>query len=249
MKRHIIIYIIAILAAAGVAGSQPAAAQVAFARGIEASRFIPKGQWITGVNVSYSQSDQSNYQFLIIENINGDTYSFKVSPMLLFCFKDNLAAGGRFSYSRSRTHLDNANVIVDSETSYDIDNLYSISHDYYGTALLRNYISLGNSMRFAFFNEVQLKIGGGQSKIISGTGDDITGTYQRTFDLGIGLTPGMMMFLNNYSAIEVSIGVLGFNYTHSHAITDQIYVANANYKAANFKINLFSISFGVVFYL
>lgn len=247
MKRHIISIFLTL--AALIAASPGLMAQQKFSRGIEMTSFIPKGQWITGINVSYTQSDQDNYQFLIIENINGNTYSFKVSPMLLYSFKDNMAAGGRFSYSRSRTHLDNANVIIDSETSYDIDNLYSISHDYYGTAVFRNYISLGNTMRFAFFNEMQLKIGGGQSKIINGSGDDITGTYQRTFDLGIGLTPGMMMFLNNYSAIEVSIGVLGFNYTHSRATTDQIYVANTNYKSANFKINLFSISFGVVFYL
>ena len=230
-------------------GAFPAAGQERFSRGIEMNKFIPKGQWITGVNVSYSQSDQSNYQFLIIENIKGDTYTFKVSPMLLYAFQDNLAAGGRFSYSRSRTHLDNASIILDSETSYDINNLYSISQNYSGYLAFRNYISLGNSMRFAFFNELQLSLGGGQAKIINGTGDDITGTFQETFDLGIGLTPGMMMFLNNYSAIEVSIGVLGFNYSRSKATTDRIYVAHTDYKSANFKINLFSISFGVVFYL
>ncbi|MDE6485799.1 MAG: hypothetical protein K2L14_10460 [Duncaniella sp.] len=248
MNRHFRIYFFTLLLAVMWAAS-PAAAQEKFSRGIEMNKFIPKGQWITGVNVSYTQSDHSNYQFLIIENIKGDTYSFKISPMLLYAFQDNLAAGGRFSYSRSRTHLDNASVIIDSETSYDITNLYSISHNYSGYAAFRNYISLGNSMRFAFFNELQLQIGGGQSKIINGTGDDITGTYQRSFDIGVGLTPGMMMFLNNYSAIEVSIGVLGFNYSSSKATTDQIYVAHTDYKSANFKINLFSISFGVVFYL
>ena len=45
------------------------------------------------------------------------------------------------------------------------------------------------------------------------------------------------------------IGVLGFDYSSSKATTDQIYVAHTDYKSANFKINLFSISFGVVFYL
>lgn len=104
-------------------------------------------------------------------------------------------------------------------------------------------------MRFAFFNEVQLNIGGGQSKVVNGENDDITGTYARNFSAGIGLTPGMIMFLNNYSAIEVSIGVLGFNYNHTKATTDRIYVANTHNKTANFKINLFSISFGVAFYL
>ena len=144
------------------------AAQAAFNRGLEQISFIPEGQWITGVNVSYTQSDFDNYKFLIVENLGGDTYSFKVSPMLMYCFQDNLAAGGRFAYSRSRTRLNSADVIIDSETSYEPGTLYALSHNYYGTASFRNYISLGRSMRFGFFNEVQLQIGGGQSKIVNG---------------------------------------------------------------------------------
>lgn len=226
-----------------------AGAQTTFNRGLEQISFIPKGQWITGVNVSYSQSDFDNYKFLIVENLGGDTYSFKVSPMLMYCFQDNLAAGGRFAYSRSRTRLNSAEVIVDSETSYEPGTLYSLAHNYYGTASFRNYISLGRSMRFGFFNEVQLQIGGGQSKIVNGEGEDLTGTYSRHFSLDVGLTPGLIMFLNNYSAIEVSVGVLGFSYDKTHSISDQIYVAEYASKHANFKINLFSISFGVAFYL
>lgn len=224
-------------------------AQEHFKRGLEQISFVPKGQWIGGVSVSYSQSDFENYQFLIVENLNGDTYTFKVSPMVMFCFKDNLAAGGRLSYSRSRTRLDGASLVLGADTSYDVDNLYSISHNYHGTAMFRNYISLGKSMRFGFFNEVDLSLGGGQSKLVNGTGDELTGTYERNFNLNIGLTPGIIMFLSNCSAIEVSIGVLGFNYTHTHSISDQIYQAERNRKSANFRINLFSVQFGVAFYI
>ena len=224
-------------------------AQEHFKRGLEQISFVPKGQWIGGVSVSYSQSDFENYQFLIVENLNGDTYTFKVSPMVMFCFKDNLAAGGRLSYSRSRTRLDGASLVLGADTSYDVDNLYSISHNYHGTAMFRNYISLGKSMRFGFFNEVDLSLGGGQSKLVNGTGDELTGTYERNFNLNIGLTPGIIMFLSNYAAIEVSIGVLGFNYTHTHSISDQIYQAERNRKSANFRINLFSVQFGVAFYI
>lgn len=224
-------------------------AQEHFKRGLEQISFVPKGQWIGGVSVSYSQSDFENYQFLIVENLNGDTYTFKVSPMVMFCFKDNLAAGGRLSYSRSRTRLDGASLVLGADTSYDVDNLYSISHNYHGTAMFRNYISLGKSMRFGFFNEVDLSLGGGQSKLVNGTGDELTGTYERNFNLNIGLTPGIIMFLSNDSAIEVSIGVLGFNYTHTHSISDQIYQAERNRKSANFRINLFSVQFGVAFYI
>lgn len=224
-------------------------AQEEFARNLEQISFVPKGQWITGVSVSYSQSSQDNYQFLVIENLNGDTYTFKVSPMVMFCFKDNLAAGARMAYSRQRTKLKAADVVLDSETGYNVDNLYSISHNYTGTLAFRNYISLGHSTRFGLFNEVQMQFGGGESKLCSGTGKDFTGTFQRNFNFNIGLAPGMAVFLNNYSALEVNIGVLGFNYTHTKATTDRIYVAHMNTKSANFKINLFSITFGVAFYI
>ncbi len=226
-----------------------AAAQHEFKRQLEQIAFVPKGAWITGVSVSYSQSDQNKYQFLIFENINGDTYSFKVSPTVMFAFKDNMAAGGRFSYQRQRTHLNSADIVLDSETSYNIEDLYSISHNYLGSALFRVYLSLGHSTRFGLFNEVQLQMGGGQSKLCTGTGADLTGTFERNFQFNVGLAPGMSIFLNNYSALEVNIGVLGFNYTHPRSITDQIYIANRHTKSANFKINLFSITFGCVFYI
>ncbi len=226
-----------------------AAAQHEFKRQLEQIAFVPKGAWITGVSVSYSQSDQNKYQFLIFENINGDTYSFKVSPTVMFAFKDNMAAGGRFSYQRQRTHLNSADIVLDSETSYNIEDLYSISHNYLGSALFRVYLSLGHSTRFGLFNEVQLQMGGGQSKLCTGTGADLTGTFERNFQFNVGLAPGMSIFLNNYSALEVNIGVLGFNYNHTRSITDQIYIANRHTKSANFKINLFSITFGCVFYI
>lgn len=224
-------------------------AQVEFKRGLEQISFIPKGQWITGVSVNFSQSNQKNYQFLIVEKLDGDSYSFKVSPMLLYSFHDNLAAGGKFVFQRTRTRLDNATFVLDSESDYSIDNLYNISQEYSAMAAFRNYISLGHSRRFGLFNEVQLQIGGGQSKVVNGRGQDLTGTFQDQWNVHVGLAPGIVMFLNNYSAIEVNVGVLGFSYNHIKATTDQVYEANLNAKSANFRINLFSITFGVAFYL
>ena len=77
--------------------SPDADGQEVFQRKIDNIAFVPKGQYITGVSVNYAQSSQDNYQFLVFEKINGENYSFKVSPMLFYTFKDNLAAGGRFA--------------------------------------------------------------------------------------------------------------------------------------------------------
>ncbi|MCM1036481.1 MAG: hypothetical protein NC406_04070 [Bacteroides sp.] len=231
------------------AAALPAAAQEQFTRGIESISFVPKGQWITGVSVNYTQSRQDNYQFLVVERLSGDTYSFKVSPMLMYAFHDNLAAGGRVAYQRQRTRLDRADIVLGADTEYGVDNLYSISHSYYGMAAFRQYLSLGRTTRFGLFNEVQLQVGGGQSKICSGSGADLTGTYERDFDFNVGIAPGLIVFLSNYSALEVNVGVLGFHYNKTRSVSDQIYVAKRDYSRANFKINLFSITFGVAFYI
>lgn len=220
-----------------------------FSRDMQQITFVPKGQWITGVSVSYTQSNQDNYKFLIVESLNGDSYAFKISPMVLYSFADNMAAGGRFAYTRQRTRLDYANVKLESDSNFDIENMYSISHTYSAMGAFRNYISLGSGTRFGIFNEVQLQLGGGQAILSDGTGKNYSGTYERTFNLNVGVAPGFVMFLNNYSAIEVNVGVLGFDYSTTKSTTDRIYVAHRHQKSANFRVNLFNITFGVAFYL
>jgi hypothetical protein len=241
----------AALAALGIALMAPTvSAQVPFDRGMkEKTVFVPKNQWITGVSVGYSAENFNNYQFLVVEGLKGGGYTFNVSPMCLYAFANDMAAGGRFSYSRTLMQLDKASLTLSSDMSFGAEDIYSLSHNYGFTCLFRNYIPLGNSKRFGIFNEVQLKFAGGQSKLASGTGLALSGTYSENFDLGIGVTPGVVMFLNNFSAIEVNVGVLGFNYHDTKMTTDQIYVANMKTHSANFKINLFSITFGTVFYI
>jgi hypothetical protein len=223
--------------------------QDTFDRDLESVVFVPKGQWVAGVSVNYSQSNQNDYQFLVLENLSGDTYSFKVSPMVCYIFKDDMGAGGKFAYSRSLTKLEKGSVVLGEDTSYDVENLYRLSHNYYFMAIMRNYFSLGRSKRFGFFNEVQCQIGGGQSKIMQGKSTDISGAYERNFSFDIGLAPGLIAFLNNYSALEVNVGVLGFSYTGTKQINNQIYESHRKTKYANFKINLLSITFGMSFYI
>lgn len=220
-----------------------------FRRNIEMRTFIPKGQWIVGSSVSYSQYSNDNYQFLVVENLSGEGYSFKVSPVLCYAFKDNLAAGGRFMYSRNYTKLDNVGLNISDDMSFDVSNLYEIKHSYSGIAVLRSYINLGDSKRFALYNEAQLELGGSVSRVVNGKGDNLTGVYQTSFDMSVGLSPGLVAFINNYTAVEVSIGVLGLNVSKTRQVTDQIYTSNRSSTSANFKINLFSIGLGIAFYL
>ena len=224
-------------------------AQEQFKRNLESVNFIPKGQWITGVNVNYAQNNLDNYQFLIAEELEGDVYTFKVTSTLMYAFKDNMAIGGKFGYSRSRSNLDYARIVIDSETDYTADNMYMLSQEYSAMGVYRYYFSIGKSKRFGMFGEAQLELGLGQSKIREGSGKDLVGSFNDNISLNVGIAPGLVMFLNNYSAIEVNVGVIGLSYKHTKQTTNQVHVANYSSAGANFKINIFSISFGMLFYL
>lgn len=211
--------------------------------------FVPKGQWIVGSSVSYSEHTENNYDFLVVEKINSDGYSFKLSPMFAYALKDNMALGGRFKYGRTLVRMDETQLNLDDETSFDINNIYQLKHSYSAMAIFRNYIPLGDSKRFAVFSETQLEVGGSQSKVSNGKGEALTGTYSRSTELGFGVSPGMVAFINNYTAVEVSIGVLGVNLSKTRQVTNQVETGEQSSTSANFKINIFSIGLGIAFYL
>lgn len=222
-----------------------------FDRGIEVNStvFVPKGQWIVGGNISYSTHDNENYKFLVIENINSTGYNFKVSPMFAYAIKDNMALGLRGGYNRQLLKVNNADLNLGEDMNLGISDYYSLKHTSTGSLIYRNYITLGKSKRFALFNEMQLTYGYGQAKLVDSSGAAVTGTYETTHDIAIGCSPGLVAFINNSTAVEVNVGVLGFNYSQTKQVTDQVYVGYRKASQMNFKINIFSIALGIAFYL
>lgn len=222
-----------------------------FDRGIEVNStvFVPKGQWIVGGNISYSTHDNENYKFLVIENINSTGYNFKVSPMFAYAIKDNMALGLRGGYNRQLLKVNNADLNLGEDMNLGISDYYSLKHTSTGSLIYRNYITLGQSKRFALFNEMQLTYGYGQAKLVDSSGAAVTGTYETTHDIAIGCSPGLVAFINNSTAVEVNVGVLGFNYSQTKQVTDQVYVGYRKASQMNFKINIFSIALGIAFYL
>ena len=109
-------------------------------RNITMQKFVPKGQWIVGSSVSYSQSEQKDYNFLVIESVSGEGYSFKISPLLCYAFADNMGAGGRFAYKRTLTKINQMDLEIGEDLNFSLNDVYSLSHSYSGVAMFRNYI-------------------------------------------------------------------------------------------------------------
>ena len=211
------------------------------------TEFVPKGQWVFGGSISYSTHTNDNYDFLIFEDIQSNGYQFKVTPLVGYAYSKNSLVGVRFGYSRGLTQLDNASLSI---TSLDNSFYYSLKHSYNVEALWRNYIPLGrDNKRFALFAQVGLAVGGSQSKLASGPQQSISGAYSTSFDVALGVNPGIAAFLTNNMAIEVNIGVLGLSYSRTRQISNQVVSGTTSLSQMNFKVNIFSIGLGASFYL
>lgn len=212
------------------------------------STFIEKGTWMVGGTVAYSTHRNDNYRFFIIEDINSNGYRFSLSPVFCYMVRDNMGVGMRFSYGRKLLKVDSASVSID-QTQINVKDYYTLSHDYSMIAIYRNYIPLGDSKRFALYNEVQFSLGGGQAKLIDGHGTSIVGTYEKTKFASIGLSPGMIAFVNDHLAVELNVGMLGLKYSQTDQIHNQVETGTRRASQINFNVNILAIGFGVAYYL
>ena len=212
--------------------------------------FISKGSWIGGAGASYSQHINDNYNIAIIEGIVSEGYTFNVSAMGAYALRNNMAIGLRATYNRSNLTLDNSGLKFgddDTGTEISVNNYKAVRHSYNVAAIWRQYIPLGQSKRFAIFNEISLGAGGLQS--IYASGQPIKGTYEEGYTISLGVSPGLMAFATNDIAIEVNVGVMGINFSDVKQVHNQIYDGNRRSSSMNFNVNLLSIGVGVSFYL
>ena len=212
--------------------------------------FVPKGHIIAGAALSYSTHLNDSYTFMIIEDIASEGYNFRVSPMVAYAVRDNMAIGVRGVYSRSNLTIDKADLKFGDEetgTAISVTDFKAVKHTYTASAIWRQYIPLGKSKRFALFNEISLGAGG--TEAIFAADQPIRGTYEKGYTISLGVSPGLMAFATNDVAIEVNVGVMGINYSDVEQVHNQVSVGQRSSSNMNFKVNLLSISVGVSFYL
>lgn len=218
-------------------------------REVMRATFIPQGQWMAGGTISYQEHDAENYNFLVLKNVEGLGYTFKVSPYVGYFFRNNMAAGVRFAYNRTYLDMDNFEVNLGEDLNINLKDLYWLEHKYEVGGFLRTYMPIGRSKIFGFFNELRLSYGYATGKDSTGSGTEYDGTFERTHSLQIGMAPGLAAFITDFSAVEVSVGVMGYDFKWVNQKTNQIETGTRRTSSGNFKINLFSINIGMTFYL
>lgn len=209
-----------------------------------------KGQWIFGLNASYTNHVNDNYQLLnMLKESDTEGYTFKINPFFAYFFQQNRAVGSRFTYERTFIRINNVSLDIDDDMNFSIKDIYYLQHLYSGSGFVRSYIGLGSSKRFGLFNETYITLSGGNGKMIRGNGESLNGTYSRIRALNVGVTPGLTAFITNNIGVEVSFGVAGFEYRKEKQIHNHVQVGERRSSGVNFKIDLFSINIGLAVYL
>lgn len=217
-------------------------------RGIEKMTFIPKGTVFFGGTAGYTNLNSEDFKFLIFNDISTKAYLANAKLLIGYAFRDDVAVGVSFDYSRTFAQIDKINLKLSADLGLDIKDFSSIQQVYTGTAFLRTYINIGSSRRFGMYNDVKVSFGGGQGKVLNGQGDALVGTYQKINEIGLLLSPGISVFATDFMTVEASIGILGLQYSRTEQISNQVYVGSFETISANFKFNLLAINLGICFY-
>lgn len=214
---------------------------------VPSSPFIEKGTWSFGGTARYSQHINDDYSLLVISNINSEGYGIAARPQLMYSFRDNMAVGLKFSYSRNMFDLYTADLAV-AQIEMNAADCYQIQHKYSAYGVFRAYIPLGNSKRVAMFADLQFGGSFKQGKAFNAGGEYIYGFYNQTYSLELGVDPGIIAFLTERLAVEMNVGIFGVNYTWTDQIRNQVYLGQSQSASAGFMVNLLSLGVGISYY-
>lgn len=230
---------------------------------------MPKGMWVAGISGGYSQHDNRDYGVAILDALNSKGSTLRISPMVQYVFANNQSVGVRFQYRHSLFDMADASFHLTPELSSmlfgeDGELKYRYESDsYMGLVTYRYYVSLGSSKRLLLFNEVQAGVGGGSGREDSGAttaGGFKRTTHQKSVDVRLGISPGATFFVTNATAIELQIGLLGYEFQR---LTQQAATAattpgeigaparpgSRTTHNVSARFDLLSMAFGATFYL
>ena len=211
--------------------------------------FIPKGQWMLGAQVGWQEWDTNNLNYLLLKDLNFQGHTFSVGPTVGYFFTKNMAVGARFSYKRNYFDVGGIGLNLGDDLTFSMNNYGYLQHSYKSTAFLRSYIPIGDSKIFGLFGEFQLNYTYSEGKNGTGLDEMFTGVYESVSSVGVGLAGGLVVFLTDFAAAEVMLNVGDCDYKWGKQNINNMEQGSLSCSGANFRIDLFSIKFGLTFYL
>ena len=222
-----------------------------FDRGLTNYRFIPQGEWICGLAVSYTgYNSKDSDLLLLIKDFNFTGSLFGIHPYVGYFVSDNNCIGLQLGYSATNANLGNLSIDILEDMDISLSDLSYNLKKFSAGIFHRAYIGLTRSGQIGVFNETSLTLESGTSHFIRGnqeTGFKDTKTISNEVVLGI--NPGISVFVLKNVSANVSVGILGLNYRSSKQYIDNVETGVYKTGGANFKINILNIKIGVTVHI
>ncbi len=207
--------------------------------------FVPrleKGHMLFSTTFAIDHREGEN-ETNILQNLD-EAYRLKWNITLRggYFIKDNFALGGLFDFESDLDELNyqDDNGLVDDKR---LERSYSIA------PFMRNYLPLGSG-RFCLYNETNLQFSYGSAVRQVENSLDLTRIESTTYEVRLGIQPGITGFITEGIAVEAGTSLLGLSSEYTESVTNgneddksQSYSNNVN-----FKIDLLSLFLGVTFY-
>ena len=203
---------------------------------------LAQGTIFTGLNLAVSEKTSENPSSLFQQIESQDRISYIISGAGGYFIRDLWMLGGRLEYESSES---------DTGFTEDSDQLRIQATSQLTTIgfVMRNYLPMGKTGRFSLFVESSLDFGYGKEVVQTTLDDDIDRTVTNAYVLELGVTPGLMAFINKGVAIETSVNLIGLSASWGdYDFNSGERTGNTSSVDLDFSIKLLTLYIGLTYY-
>ena len=226
-------------------------------REIDRNIFAYKNEWMCGISASYGtlSADDSDIA-LIVENLKLGGSIISIKPFVGYLYRDNLAIGARFGYTRMAGHFDNANINLGNfingiEFSTEGIGLDYLSNAYSFSLFHRAFVPLDKRGRFGVFGELELEGSYGRSLFGFMYNNEWNKSVSDTYKVAFNFNPGIAAYIFPNVCATVSFGLGGLQYTHIKQFDNNMNPTGGtrNFAKLRYRLNIAEINIGVTVHL
>ncbi|TNF43030.1 MAG: hypothetical protein EP311_04080 [Cytophagales bacterium] len=204
---------------------------------------ITKGTWFSSLSLSANsrtgENDRQLFATYIEQQRNG--FNLRVDPG--YVIKDNLGIGIGLLYGSRKDES------IQQSSDGVISNVNSAERKFEIRPYVKNFIPLGESNRFYIVIPTELQIGFGNGIQETTTDGVLTREFTDGIYYGLGMRPGMLVFIHENFGFEVNVGALGISRTIITSEATGLPDSKVNSGDLSLKINLLELSLGFSIYL
>ena len=204
-------------------------------------KLLEKGRWHTGLTFSLNNRIAENEDQLLRQVVDQNRLSYDIDVLCGYFIKDAFSTGLNLSYGRNREDI---SFIQDNReiTRNTVGYTVGVS------PFIRNYITLGKTQYMALFNQTAIRFKFGEELTQTIEGQNIDKILSDVYSLELGISPGVIVFIEKGFAFEVLVDLLGLSTTVRNSTKNYTDESRVLTNDVNFTISLLTLKFGVAYY-